>query len=114
MYKVKSSSLVESVLSLALISIVIVVSTMIITNISTSFYNRALKLEVLAKVDSLRIEVEQGSEVNFNRREIKYKKVSITIDIEKKGERLFLLDVLAEKNRKKMLDRKYLIINDKH
>ncbi|SEC56423.1 hypothetical protein SAMN04489761_3338 [Tenacibaculum sp. MAR_2009_124] len=113
MYKVKASSLAESVLSLALVSIAIVISMMMFSNLFGSFHSRVIEIETIARMDSIKIEIEQSPKVFLGRRKFNFNNVIITTDLVEKSEDLALLNVLAEKNGKGILDKKYLIIYEK-
>ena len=112
MYQLKASSLAESVLSLALVSVAIFISMMVFSNLFGSFYSRALEMEVLAKIDSIKIEIAQSPDTYLNEKKINFGNVLITTKLEEKNENLVLLTIAAENNGKEICDKKYLILNE--
>ena len=113
MYKVKASSLTESVLSLALVSIAIVISMMVFSNLFDSFHKRVIELEIRAKIDSIKIEIEQRPNNYHGGKEFNFRDYRITTNLEDKSDNLLLVSVLVEKNEREVLLKKYLIANEK-
>ncbi|CAM1359207.1 hypothetical protein [Tenacibaculum xiamenense] len=113
MYKVKASSLAESILSLALVSIAIVISMMMFSNLFGSFHSRVVEIEVIARIDSIKIEVEQNPAIYLGRKEFSFNNTVIVTNLKEKSQELLLLNIVADYNGKEILDKKYLIINEK-
>ncbi|WP_435261207.1 hypothetical protein [Tenacibaculum sp. nBUS_03] len=113
MHQIKASSLAESVLSLALVSIAVFISMVIFSNLFASFQSRVIRIDTLSKIDSIKIEIEKSPSGYLGRNSVNIGDLTIRTYGTEKNEDLVLLKISAEKNGNIFIDKNYLVIYEK-
>lgn len=105
--KIKSSSLLESVVALTLISIVISISMMVFFNVTNGLNNQVRYHQLLDQIDKIKNDVNEEGETEFS-----YLNFKILSKVKKK-EGLFYIEILVSDKGKSVLKKKYIVKSER-